>query len=165
MNKMYKFLGILFFLTLLAGAAGLSYYFKIWPWQSGPRIYLPQDRVGNFSYNPASIQYIKEAKADATGKVLVFTLTSPDNHVTISEQEDTNREAYKEILKKVDDYEELKTQWGGGMISSFGTNNPRTLAAVHIRGTTIFAKSEKSLSVEEWQGIFNGLAPRSMSTR
>ncbi len=129
----------------------------------GFREYYPAKPVAGFIIDINSLQVVRDDAA-----VLLYSMTADKNKITVSQQLDSKGDAYSSFIVPDQNYQFINGSFGQIAISSINVtvpgslalqDEPRTIAAARNKSTTVIMHAEKSVSIDDWKAIYDGLKP------
>ncbi len=106
----------------------------------------PGESLSSLNYTSSEVQ---TSSQDGV-QLIVFSLTSPEGRITISEQADSQSEAFDQFNQQ-QDKETFETKWGPAILLH------GSIASLHTASMTLFAQTDRTLAISDWQNIFNAL--------
>ncbi|HSX48417.1 MAG TPA: hypothetical protein VLF41_02865 [Candidatus Nanoarchaeia archaeon] len=115
---------------------------------------VPAEKFESYVLNQDSIKY------DDKQKLLSYSLTSPDNSVTVTEQPYPDVLIYEKLKNGIGQYRDIDTQAGKVTLGRPKDGGGVQVAVLNYHDQTlVFAKPQKDLTDDQWKQLFDSLEP------
>lgn len=155
-------------ILILVLALGTGSGFLVWRWYQDkhpiPTVIRLEATFPLFYPNQKYVNVNKSTiKYDSTAKLLSFTGSTPSGSKLIFSEEPTPSQFndipgyYTALLNNMNEYQEIDTIDGQMYLTKPESVNGNQSAVMSTKGTLMFVRAEKNLSVGNWQQLFNNL--------